>query len=416
MRVESERLIFWKITGTVLRHVRIGLVAAQFLTFLSVAAWNGSSLAQQETVTPGTELVTVNQSAENGALRVAVSSYQLVAQKLTETAPQGFLFLVLEGALINKSATKPLALTAVEQSFFLHSASEEHLAPHELSRDTAAPFWGDLSLAPGEEYPIQLVFAVPARTLHAVSLNYDGPSGGIAVHVSLDANAAVDASPNTNGCGRGAIPLDTAAENTTLRLILEAYCQTAQIGGQTAPENGRFFVVKGRFISRSADTLSIPPVSQLLRLQLAAGVTLDAAALTDTALSPSFAATPLQPGDARSFEIAFAVPQEALSQATIIHPAAAGVLIIPVIAPEMTDGVPLAKTKTDQLIVNALRIDRLSLLNGIPPTPGHAFVTVSLKLEAATEQAAVIALEGSRCWSKKAVMFIRPSSATIRDR
>ena len=140
--------------------------------------WAGNSVTDLEI-----EPTTVEKTGENLAIRVEVRSYSLRLQKLGDDAPDGSIFLIIRGSLINKSAGKQTSVPDVQDAFFLRLKDELIVVLHPISEDTADPFWGPILLEPGEELPVEMVFAVPAQPLDQANLMHISNMGAINLYV-----------------------------------------------------------------------------------------------------------------------------------------------------------------------------------------------------------------------------------------
>jgi len=127
-------------------------------------------LAENKVLALETGPVAVDKSGENQAIRMVVDSYSLRSKKLGDPAPEGSLFFIIRGKLINKNTAKGASVPPVQKAFFLKLSENKKVFIDPISEDTADPFWGPLVLLPGEKLPVEMVFIVPAKRLEEASL------------------------------------------------------------------------------------------------------------------------------------------------------------------------------------------------------------------------------------------------------
>ncbi len=162
-------------------RVLFSLMVLALLVFLpsSPGAANDTSLLE-------TGPIEVEKVGENRAIRLVVHSYSRRFRKLGDPAPEGKVFLVIRGALINKNAEKGASVPPVQKAFTLRVGSEMKVTLDPISEDTADPFWGPLILEPGEELPIEMVFVVPAEPLEQANLQHLSNMGPMNINLIGD--------------------------------------------------------------------------------------------------------------------------------------------------------------------------------------------------------------------------------------
>lgn len=147
------------------RHGARAMVVVIAAVVMALASLATPARAQDEVAGP----YPVERTAEGASHRVTIDSYSLALEKLGEPAPDGFLFLVLKGSLVNKSAEKRASVPPAEQSFLLQLGDATiPLSP--LSQDSVYPLWGEVVLEPGEERPFEMIFVLPDRPITSATL------------------------------------------------------------------------------------------------------------------------------------------------------------------------------------------------------------------------------------------------------
>ncbi len=139
--------------------------------------------ADNNMTVPETGPVTLEQTRENLAIKLVVNTYSLRKQKLGDDAPEGSIFLILRGSLINLSAGERTSVPDVQKAFFLLLNGESIVDLHPISEDTADPFWGPVILEPGEELPLEMVFAVPDWPIDQAKLMHLSNMGPINLYI-----------------------------------------------------------------------------------------------------------------------------------------------------------------------------------------------------------------------------------------
>ena len=165
-----------------------------FVLGLGLSCSSSAVRAQPNVPALDTNPVVITKSGENQKIRLEVNSYNYRSRKLGEPAPDGKVFFVLRGTLINKSSGMQTAVPDVQTDFLLQLADNKTAPLHSLSKYTDDPFWGSINLEPGEKLPVEMVFAVPSQQLTQVSLAHQSADGDIQLAVI---GQLIAASPST---------------------------------------------------------------------------------------------------------------------------------------------------------------------------------------------------------------------------
>lgn len=175
--------------------------------------------------------VLVNREAENQAIRVGIDSYRLVKEYAGNPVPEDLQLLVIRGLLANKSRKAQTSIPDVQKAFFLRLAGNQTINLHPISEYTADPFWGPILLEPGEELPVEMVFAVPARPLEQATLRHISNMGPISVYV-------IGEQPTLTSTY-----LAGPASKGQAKIAIERINFESVVGSKTAPERWRYLKV-----------------------------------------------------------------------------------------------------------------------------------------------------------------------------
>ena len=191
-------------------------------------------------------------------------------------------------------------------------------------------------------------------------------------------------SPRTNLCpAADRIPVDAAAQNSTLAVHASAYCLRAVIAHRRPSDGKQFLMVEGRLSNRSTkDAMDVPVLADLFVLQFGAGRTVMPHRELAKAFSPGFSQRPLQPLDDRTFIAVFEVPAGEIVRPRLIIPSAQGIINL-ALAPAGKMPQPLTELSLEgpDLSATLLALEPSATFEGKPAPAGSHYVSATVRLD-----------------------------------
>lgn len=287
----------------------------------------------------------LDRHAENSLLRIDLYGYVLTGEHLGSTPPADRSFLLLRGAIGNRSAELPVLLPDVTQVFSLMLGAQGNVPLDPAAALGSYPFTGEIEITAGGRRPFTMVFAVPDPLPEGTALLFSGTDAGSLI-VPLFGEEPDATTPTTLS------EVAAAAQNDGQRLTVDGVSLEEMVGGITAPEGLRFAVVDLGFERLLAPPIELPLGDFVMLVEN--GQYTHAPDPAGAALDPgAYGTRRYDPGTPVAARLAFLVP-EVPGQLALRMATEDGALVVPIGEPVAAPEVPAVGPESSGLLELAL--------------------------------------------------------------